>query len=485
MSHSESAHHKPALERGKKRANKRRSLDVSADRSPLMGLHCWLMDLADLGHLADMTNAQVRVWLVLYSFCNGKKLNAFPSLNTIANLTGLAVSSVHRTVKELEGRGLIIRTRQGGGYHKSCTNDYTMLAPQDMSKAPDSLLASEKASSEECFLTSETMLSHQREECFLTSEKRTVTVNSDIRTGTGGGGGGHLFSQETQAIGWGHPIYDFLTSDKIKLWPTSATRLIESQPGLTLEVIAQEWENVKNDSSVKINRRAVLLKRLEANGPMLQRDHEQDQAARLDQQAAYRKQRAEEKTPAANTGIDAPPMSAELAQAIEHIRAMATRGQELHDEQADEITEEFNGFANDEDKGAAVIHSLARQRLIALNAWPASEITVKPSDYLTEAQSKLLAYEQSVEDRKARAARAAYHQAQRDKEEEAEFAELRIANTAKRSAMIVSLQKMTFAELENPKRYRMESFIGLGGEPEEWDAIVAAAWQREHGQAAA
>ena len=64
--------------------------------------------------LAELSHAELRIFLVLEHHCFGTKRTCWPSLNILAELTGLTRSSVTRALSSMETREWVRRERGGG-----------------------------------------------------------------------------------------------------------------------------------------------------------------------------------------------------------------------------------------------------------------------------------------------------------------------------------------------------------------------------------
>ena len=88
----------------------------SAQREPwrLYGYAEHLWSMVESGTFAQLGNAAGRVWLVLFKHAESERMTCYPSLATIARLTGRDKSTVTRGLAELEGKKIIRRKRGGG-----------------------------------------------------------------------------------------------------------------------------------------------------------------------------------------------------------------------------------------------------------------------------------------------------------------------------------------------------------------------------------
>ena len=85
---------------------------------PMPFIAKWMQAVVDGGHVASLSAREARILLVLarYASKNGK---AWPGMSIIAQASGTDRRDVQRTIRRLEGRGLVVRVSAGGGRAKS------------------------------------------------------------------------------------------------------------------------------------------------------------------------------------------------------------------------------------------------------------------------------------------------------------------------------------------------------------------------------
>ena len=72
-----------------------------------------LREMVDSGELAKLDGAAVKLYLVVKAHCNYETGYSFPSLETLTAKSGLSLSTVQRSLKQLEEHNLISREKKG------------------------------------------------------------------------------------------------------------------------------------------------------------------------------------------------------------------------------------------------------------------------------------------------------------------------------------------------------------------------------------